>query len=187
MIRIVLLICSLLIALPAAATEAGWALLRQGGHVVLISHAAAPGAGDPANFDIEDCRTQRNLSEQGRLQARKMGALLAARAAPVTRVLSSRYCRALDTARQAFDADIIEPWPALDSLANNEDAERERSAEVIGFVNSYTGSNNVVLVTHQDNITALTGVRPRDGEAVIVGPKPEGEDGLAVLGRIIFR
>ena len=89
-------------AVEAGATEAGWALLRDGEHVVLLRHAMAPGAADPANFDIEKCSTQRNLSERGKQQARKIGALFAARAAPTERVLTSRYCRTMETARLAF-------------------------------------------------------------------------------------
>ena len=92
----------LLFAAEARATEAGWALLRDGEHVVLLRHAMAPGAADPANFDIEKCSTQRNLSERGKQQARKIGALFAARAAPTERVLTSRYCRTRETARLAF-------------------------------------------------------------------------------------
>lgn len=186
MIRIALLLCSLVLAAPSAATEAGWALLREGGHVVLLRHANAPGVGDPANLDISDCRTQRNLSERGRLQARRIGALMAARAAPVERVLSSRYCRCLETAREAFGASLVEPFPALDSFLADKESGPERTAAVVDFVKSYTGSGNVVLVTHQVNIEALTGRRPREGEAVIVAPNAEGEEGLAVLGRIVF-
>ena len=63
-------------------TLVGWALLRAGGQVVLMRHAKTFGGGDPATVDVEDCRTQSNLSERGRLQARRMGALIAARAAP---------------------------------------------------------------------------------------------------------
>ena len=69
MFRLLAVIALLLGVLPAQATEAGWALLRNGGQVVLMRHAIAPGNGDPANFDIENCGTQRNLSERGRLQA----------------------------------------------------------------------------------------------------------------------
>ena len=93
MLRVVAIVLLLLFAVEAKATEAGWALLRDGEHVVLMRHAMAPGAADPANFDIEKCSTQRNLSDRGKQQARKIGALFAARAAPTERVLTSRYCR----------------------------------------------------------------------------------------------
>src|SRR5690606_36592585 len=73
----------LLAGTPASATEAGWALLRNGGQVMFLVHANAPGSGDPANFDVENCRTQRNLSDRGRQQARRICALISARAEPV--------------------------------------------------------------------------------------------------------
>ncbi len=102
MLRVIVAVLMLAFAAEAGATEAGWALLRDGEHVVLLRHAMAPGAADPGNFDIEKCSTQRNLSERGKQQARKIGALFAARAAPTERVLASRYCRTKETARLAF-------------------------------------------------------------------------------------
>lgn len=182
MSRIILVFALLFAALPARATEAGWALLRDGGHAVLIRHAMAPGTGDPAKFDIEDCATQRNLSEQGKQQARRMGALFAARAAPADRVLSSRWCRSLETARLAFGDRAVEPFPALDALTGDKDA--EQSAAVMEEIRDYSGSGNLLMVTHDVNIKALTGVSPREGEAIIVQPQ---DDGLRVIGRIIFR
>src|SRR5690606_31278864 len=134
---------------PAHATEAGWALLRNGGQIVLMRHANAPGTGDPANFDIENCRTQRNLSDRGRQQARRIRSLFAARAAPVTQVYSSRYCRALETARLAFGAGLVEELEQLDSLLAQPEMAEEWSQAVIDLVISYTGSDNLVLVTHE--------------------------------------
>ncbi len=167
----------------AHATEAGWALLRDGGQVVLMRHALAAGSGDPGNFDIGVCSTQRNLSDRGKLQARKMGALFAARAAPVDRVLSSRYCRCLDTARFAFGDGIAEPIEALDPLSGDEAAKKKQKEVIWKLVEEFTGTGNLVLVTHQENILELTGVSPREGEAIIV--RPDG-DKLHVIGRIIF-
>src|SRR5262245_23699831 len=105
MFRLAILVFATLLLSPAMATEAGWALLRDGGHVVLLRHAMTPGgaSGDPANFDVNDCKTQRNLSERGREQADRMGVLMSVRSAPIERVLSSRYCRCLETAQYAFD------------------------------------------------------------------------------------
>jgi phosphohistidine phosphatase SixA len=182
-LRLAAALLALLVLTPAQATEAGWALLSEGGHVVLIRHAQAAGNGDTGNLDIAKCATQRNLSDRGKLQARKMGALFAARAAPVDRVLSSRYCRCIDTARFAFGEDIVEPTPALDPLAKDEPARQAQLAEMRALVANFSGSGNLVLVTHQENIVALTGISPREGEAIIV--KAEG-DKLHVIGRNIF-
>lgn len=174
-----LLVC--LLSVEATATEAGWALLREGEHVVLLRHAAAPGATEPANFDIETCATQRRLSDRGEQQARKIGALFAARAAPVERVLSSRYCRTLDTARLAFGDG--EPFAPLDPPPSDEPQRRAQLDAVLAEVSGFSGSGNFVLVTHLETIQALTGQSAREGEALIV--RPEGE-GLHVMARIVF-
>jgi len=186
MIRIsALAVLSLLSALPAQATEAGWALLREGGQVVLLRHARAPGASDPANFNVENCATQRNLSDAGESQARRIGALFAARAVPTERVLSSRYCRAIETARIAFGESLVEPFAPLDELPAGElGADGEKALDdVMSVVRSYSGSGNLVMVTHAENIRALTGQSAREGEALIV--RAEGS-GLHVLASIVF-
>jgi phosphohistidine phosphatase SixA len=172
----------LMTTLPAGTTEAGWALLRDGEHVVLLRHAIAPGAADPANFDVAQCSTQRNLSDRGRQQARKLGALFAARAAPTELVLSSRYCRAHDTARLAFGA--FEDFAPLDPPAAGEAERKEQLAAIVKRVRDYTGSGNLVMVTHLETIQALTGAGAREGEAVIVSAG--GADSLRVLARIVF-
>ncbi len=171
----------MLFAFDASATEAGWALLREGEHVVLLRHAMAPGAADPANFDIEKCSTQRNLSERGKQQARKVGALFAARASPTERVLTSRYCRTKETARLAFGE--AEEFPPLDPPAANEAERMAQLASIVEEVSNYSGSGNLVMVTHLETIEALTGQTAREGEAVIVSS--DGEH-LTVLGRIVF-
>lgn len=179
------LLAAFLLALtaPATATEAGWALLRNGGQVVLLSHANAPGSGEPANFDVENCRTQRNLSDRGRQQARRIGALFAARAEPVDHILSSRWCRATETAELAFPRVEIEKLEALDPAPADEAAAAEARAAVIALIRDYTGRGNLVLLTHPDTVEMLTGTRPREAEAVIVNADGEA---LVIHGRIVF-
>jgi phosphohistidine phosphatase SixA len=180
MIRLALALFLLVFPAAAHATDAGWALLRDGGHVVLLRHAMVTGTTDPANFDIGNCATQVNLSARGKQQASKIGALFAARAAPIERILSSRYCRCLDTARTAFEA---EPFAPLDLLKGDDARKAAQIAAIMKEIRAYSGSDNLVLVTHLENIVALTGVSPREGEAVVV--EPQG-DGLRVLGRVTF-
>jgi len=79
------------------------------GYVAVMRHAIAPGTGDPSNFRLGDCQTQRNLSETGRQQARRLGQLLRDRQVPVTRVLSSQWCRCLETAK-LLDLGQVEPF-----------------------------------------------------------------------------
>ncbi|ESY85230.1 histidine phosphatase [Mesorhizobium sp. LNHC220B00] len=182
MIRLALALFLLVFPAAAHATDAGWALLRDGGHVVLLRHAMVTGTTDPANFDIGNCATQVNLSARGKQQASKIGALFAARAAPIERILSSRYCRCLDTARTAFEAEP-ELFAPLDLLKGDDARKAAQIAAIMKEIRAYSGSDNLVLVTHLENIVALTGVSPREGEAVVV--EPQG-DGLRVLGRVTF-
>src|SRR3546814_19163678 len=93
------LLCS--VGRPAGAAEteeALWAALKQGGHVAIMRHATAPGFGDPEGFRLNDCSTQRNLSDAGRAQARRIGDAIRAHGVTIGRVLSSRWCRCLETA-----------------------------------------------------------------------------------------
>jgi phosphohistidine phosphatase SixA len=167
----------------AKATEAGWALLREGGQIVLIRHAFSSGSGDARGFSIDDCSTQRNLSERGRQQAEKMGALFAARAGRIERVVSSRYCRCVETATVAFEDNKVEVLDGLDLLPQDATAAKTANDAVMKLIIDYGGVGSLILVTHLENIAALTGVSPREGEAVIV--RLEGPS-LRVLGRVVF-
>jgi phosphohistidine phosphatase SixA len=184
MLRTLLIAVALLLtALPASATDAGWALLREGGYVVLMRHAYAPGTGDPAGFDIENCRTQRNLSDRGRQQARKIGVLVATRAAPVAKVLSSRYCRCLDTARLAFGQGAVEETDVLDPIVAGAADADQRKTRLLEAIASFSDYENLIMVTHDETIAAITGQHAREGEVVIV--RAQGET-VRVLGRIAF-
>jgi len=102
---VLVLLSMLVLAAPsrAAADDTLWELLRGGGQVVLMRHAVTtPGVGDPSGFRLDDCATQRNLTDAGRDDARRVGAAFRTRGAPVGRVLSSPWCRCLETARLAF-------------------------------------------------------------------------------------
>jgi phosphohistidine phosphatase SixA len=164
-----------------AASEAAWQALREGGAVALIRHARAPGVGDPAGFRLEDCATQRNLSEAGRAQARALGAEFKAHRIEVRQVLSSRWCRALDTARLAF-GDLAEPAPTLDSLIRERADQEPRTRAFRDLVAGWRGREGVaVFITHQVNITALTGAFLAEGEVIVLKPRP---DGFTLVGRI---
>ncbi|MGH7345346.1 MAG: histidine phosphatase family protein [Candidatus Rokuibacteriota bacterium] len=176
----VLLLAALILAGPslAAADEAVWALLRGGGQVVLMRHAVTtPGVGDPAGFRLEDCSTQRNLTDAGREDARRVGAALRTRGVPVARVLSSPWCRCLETARLAFGA--AEPWPPLSNLYDN----RAREAEQLRALREIAGhrptSGNLLLVTHGSVVLPLTGIQPAPAELVVLTPDNSGHFKLA--------
>ena len=166
---------------PVAAEETLWDLLRGGGQVVLIRHASTvAGLGDPPGFRVEDCATQRNLSETGRAEARRIGAVFRRRGIPVDRVMSSRWCRCLETARLAFGR--VEPWPALDSFFEDRSREQEQTRTVRALLAEPRAGGNLVLVTHQVNITALTGIVPVMGEMIVLSPQPGGT--VKIAGRL---
>ena len=76
--------------------------LKEGGKIILIRHALAPGSGDPSNFDLKDCSTQRNLNKEGVKQSKKIGSFFTKQNIPIDQVLSSEWCRCKDTAKYAF-------------------------------------------------------------------------------------
>lgn len=167
-------------ARAALAADTVWDALRAGGAVVLLRHAqTTPGVGDPPGFRLEDCATQRNLSDAGRAQARRLGDAFRARGIVVTQVLSSGWCRCLETAKLAFGQ--VERWPAVDSFFEAPVGEPAQSAAVRKRVSEHHGSNPLILVTHQVNITALTGLAPAQGEMVVLRPVPG--KGFTIVGR----
>ena len=177
-----LLTALLVLALPssAGASEALWDLLKGGGQVVLLRHATTtPGVGDPPGFRVEDCPSQRNLSEQGREEARRLGAAFQARGILVGQVLSSRFCRCLETARLAFGR--AEPHPPLDNLIHDRSREAERAGAIRALAGARPGTGNLILVTHGINIGAAIGIQPAQGEMIVITPR---SGAFEVRGRI---
>ncbi|WP_228715536.1 MULTISPECIES: histidine phosphatase family protein [Marinobacter] len=157
-------------ALPvrSAATDFdAWTALREGRAVLMMRHALAPGTGDPSGFDLEDCSTQRNLNSVGREQARSWGPFLASRGITEARVFSSQWCRCMDTAREMDMGEVTE-WPALNSFFRNRGDGDTQTRQTIALVNELEPGASVILVSHQVNVTALTGVFPASNEGVIL-------------------
>ena len=157
------------------------ALLQRGGHVVLMRHAqTTPGVGDPEGMVLADCASQRNLSEPGRAQAAQAGAVWRARQVPVERLISSPWCRCVDTARIAFGR-APELSPALGNLFGRGDPQGRQVAQMKALVER-PASGNRVLVSHGSTIQALTGVYLAPAEMLVV--TPQGGGGFAVVGRL---
>ena len=180
-----------LAALACASAWAGgdaklWAKLRQGGNVILVRHASTgPGLGDPPGFRIDDCTTQRNLSDAGREEARRVGERLRAERVPVAQVYTSPWCRCRETASLAFGR--AEDWAPLSSVFDMPERDREYTERVkkrIGTYSSRDMKGNVVMVTHNVNIASLTKLSVAPGEIVVV--RPDGCCGLRVLGRLLL-
>jgi len=159
---------------PARADEAAaWAALRQGGVVALMRHGDAPGVGDPPGWRLDDCATQRNLGEQGRADARAVGAQLRAERIEIARVASSPWCRCLETAR-LVDVGPVQIEPTFANafmLRDRREALREGGRALIA---AWHGPGILLVVTHGENIQALTGRTPAPAEIVVVAAHADG-------------
>lgn len=167
-----------LAAAPARADRLAnpWPLLQQGGLLLFMRHANAPGVGDPANFTLGDCSTQRNLSARGEQQATAVGATFRKAGVTPASVQSSRWCRCLDTARLAFG--VAEPFDLLNSGFGREDATPALRRHLAALPRI---EGNRLYVTHMVNIMRLLNVHAADAEIVFVRPTP---DALITLGTV---
>ena len=173
----------LLTASVAAADESrdAWVALVNGGHVALIRHGNAPPGygGDPPGFKIDDCATQRNLDEKGRAQARALGEAFRQRGVRAEKILSSPWCRCLETARLMALGPVEGTWTAAAS-----DQSRDRLTALRKLLASWHGPGALVVVTHALTVQALVGVMPAQAETVVVRPRPGSEAGVEIVGRI---
>ncbi len=153
--------------LPTRAQDDPYALLKAGGVVLALRHALAPGTFDPPEFRVDDCRTQRNLNDEGRAQARRIGAALRARALEPVRVRSSPWCRCVDTAELVFGR--AERWAALGSPRGREEATNAESlAALRGAIGAVARGRFEVWVTHMFVLQDLAGVGTASGEGLVL-------------------
>lgn len=165
----------------SAADDSLWNLLRGGGQVVLIRHAATDmSQRDQAGAPLSDCARQRNLTDEGRADARRINEVFRARGIPVGKVLSSAYCRCLETAHLGFGS--AEAWLPLQFALRMPDVQAERTAQIRAIAGERPAGGNLVLVTHQLTIRAVTGVAVAEGEMLVVTPR--GGAQFEIAGRI---
>jgi phosphohistidine phosphatase SixA len=156
--------------------------LKSPGVVALMRHAVAPGTGDPAEFRLGDCATQRNLDARGRAQAQETGAALRAAGLEFDQVWSSRWCRARDTAKLMDMGEVVEQ-PPLDSFYAGQGDPEGQTAATLALIDALPEAARVLIVTHQVNITALTGLGVGSGEIIVTRRGPEG---LIRVGRYMI-
>jgi phosphohistidine phosphatase SixA len=156
--------------------------LRGGGHILLLRHAQTePGIGDPPGFKLSECSTQRNLSAEGRAQAKRMGETFASKGIRFAKTLTSQWCRCRDTAK--LISENVADFVALNSFFDDRSKEPKQTAAVRAQAKQIKTNESWLMVTHQVNITALTGVSPAMGEAVVVRVK--GGD-WKVIGNLVL-
>jgi phosphohistidine phosphatase SixA len=181
---------SLAIAPAFAADDSNetWKALVEGGHVALIRHGNAPGpslgaGGDPPGFRIGDCRTQRNLDETGRGEAKALGEAFRRHGVRVDRVQSSPWCRCMETA-QLMAVGPVETSSALVPSTDRNPTAAEALLSLKETISTWRGPGTLVLITHGFTVRALTGIVPGQAETVVLKPTPGIGSRALVVGRI---
>ena len=164
------------------------ALLRRGGVVLMLRHAqTTPGIGDPPGFRLGDCSSQRQLSDEGRAQARQLGEWFTQQKLTPGRVRSSAWCRCVDTAMLAFGRS--EPWPVIDSTfgdaATGTAAGTSHAPAIDAALRAVPAGRFEVWITHQVNITAATGAFLGMGEGVVVKAGATASTRPLIVARLV--
>ena len=141
--------------------------LKEGGKLIFIRHALAPGNGDPENFNLKDCSSQRNLSQEGINQSKKIGLFFTKNKIQIDKVLSSEWCRCKDTAKYAFNN-----YKTFDALNSFYDArftknKAKQIKDLKKYISSWNSKKNLVLVTHFIVISETLSVGSASGEIIV--------------------
>ena len=141
--------------------------LEDGGKLIFIRHAYAPGSGDPSNFNLNDCSTQRNLSEEGRKQAEYIGNFFRDKKIKIDKVLTSEWCRCKETAKIAFKNFSTNSF--LNSFYSSQYAKnKEKQINSLNeYIEKFKSKNNLILITHYVLISEVLNYGPSSGEIVV--------------------
>ena len=163
----ILILFFILFAFDSNAENTVVSLLKEEGKIIFIRHSIAPGGGDPENFSLNDCATQRNLSKKGIEQSKQIGEFFKKNKVIISKVLSSQWCRCKDTAFHAFGK--YEEFFALNSTFQIKfSGNSKKQAEALkNFVKKWDGKGNIIFVTHYVIILKHTNYAPSSGELVI--------------------
>lgn len=160
------LLCAIAFSCSASEQHA-WQAWREGQALLIMRHALAPGTGDPAGFQLDDCQTQRNLNAQGRAQASAWGARVQQQYSGQIQLYSSQWCRCLETAH-LMAVGKVKPLPILNSFFAGRGNADEQTVALRQYFSSPKLPQPTIVITHQVNITALTGVFPQSAEGIFV-------------------
>ena len=142
--------------------------LKEGKKIIFIRHALAPGNGDPDNFNINDCTTQRNLNKNGIIQSKKIGLFFEKNKIKIDKVLSSEWCRCKDTAKIAFKN--FETFDALNSFYDEKfyKFKKKQIKNLNKYINEWAGNKNLILITHYVVISEMLNLGVSSGELAII-------------------
>ena len=166
-----LIIFFLLLPVNSFSNEKLISALKDGKKIIFVRHAIAPGNGDPKNFNINDCSTQRNLDKDGIEQSKKIGNFFRNNDIKVELVLSSEWCRCKETAKLAFNS--YKTFNALNSFYDKKFAmnEDKQIKDLKKYIENWKSDSNLVLVTHYVVISALLNKGTSSGEMIISDKK----------------
>ncbi len=141
--------------------------LEDGGKLIFIRHAYAPGSGDPNNFNLNDCSTQRNLSKEGRKQAKDIGKFFLKNKIRIDKVLSSEWCRCKETAEIAFKNFSTKNF--LNSFYSSKYAKNKTKQikELNDYIKKFKSKENLIFITHYVLISEVLNYAPSSGEIVV--------------------
>ena len=162
-----LILLSFNISVKANSNDKLQSLLKVGGKLIFIRHAIAPGGGDPLDFDILRCETQRNLSKEGIAQSKNIGKFFLENNIKIDKVLSSEWCRCKQTAQYAFNK--YETKSFLNSFFSEKFSgnKNKQINDLKKYINEWSGDNNLVLVTHYVTIQEVLNITSSSGELII--------------------
>ena len=162
-----LILLSFNISIKANSNDKIQSLLKGGEKLIFIRHAVAPGGGDPVDFDILRCETQRNLSKEGIAQSKNIGKFFLENNIKIDKVLSSEWCRCKQTAQYAFNK--YETKSFLNSFFSEKFASNKNKQinELKKYINEWSGDNNLVLVTHYVLIQEVLNITSSSGELIV--------------------
>ncbi len=166
---------------PRVSEDQLWAAVADGSHFAIMRHALAPGAGDPDEFSLGDCSTQRNLSDPGREQARRIGEQFRAHGIAAADVFTSQWCRCRETAEELQLGTVTE-LPPINSFFRDRSRAGQQTAQLIQWLKARKSARPLVLVTHMANIHALADTVVSSGEFIVF--KLSDDDTVSLLSTV---
>ena len=178
--KIIILIILFLFNYKSYAEENTVEILKKNNNIIFIRHSLAPGSGDPENIDLKDCKTQRNLNNEGIKQSKKIGNFFKKNNIKVEHIFSSEWCRCKDTAFYAFDN--YKTFNALNSFYSEQfyKNKNKQIKNLKKFISNWDNNSNLVLVTHYVVILEMLGIGTGSGEIIISNKNYEIKDRIEI-------
>jgi broad specificity phosphatase PhoE len=160
-----------------------WRLAAEGNNLIFVRHTrTTPGIGDPEGYRLDDCSTQRQLSDLGRREARQMGEHFQRSGIQLDRILSSAWCRCTETANLAFGHHEV--WEPINSIFFNRDRGPAQTRAILAAAAEQPAGENWILSTHRSNILLATGQNTAMGDVLLTRYDPKQPDQLRVLAKL---